>query len=137
MSQPHWKSIPTLNCWTQLAHSIFIRLKQVLSLQNTDIWTSFSLLVVIIKICISIALLILLLYFVLENCVFYVTMKKETIGKSNTGIAILEIKLEFEKKRHVFTYIHLPRLYRFICVCALFQRIVVCLISVKQMHTFV
>ena len=36
------------------------------------------------------------LYFVLENCVFYVTMKKETIRKSNTDIAIFEIILQFE-----------------------------------------
>jgi len=32
------------------------------------------------------------LYFVLENCVFYV------ISKSNTGIAIFEIVLDFERK---------------------------------------
>jgi len=44
------------------------------------------------------ALIILLLYFDLENCVFYLTTKTETIRKSSTGIAIFEIILEFEKK---------------------------------------
>jgi len=37
-------------------------------------------------------------------------MKRETIRKSNTGIAIFKILLKFEKKyeTNVFTYIHLP-----------------------------
>ena len=75
---PTKSHVPTLNCWTRLAHSILIRLKQALSLQNTEIWTMFNLLsIIIIRICINIYLLILLLYVVLENCVFYVTMNKK------------------------------------------------------------
>ena len=91
---PQKRPVPTLKCWTQLIHNIWIRLKQAL-LQNTEIWTLYNLLRVIIGTCINIALVILLLYLVLENCVFYVTMKKETIWKSNTGFAIFEIVLDF------------------------------------------
>jgi len=91
---PTKRPVPTLKCWTQLVHNIWIRLKQAL-LQNTEIWTLYNLLRVIIGTCINIALVILLLYLVLENCVFYVTMKKETIRKSNTGFAIFEIVLDF------------------------------------------
>jgi len=39
--------VQTLNCCTQLAHSILIRLKQALLLQNTEIWTVFNLFKVI------------------------------------------------------------------------------------------
>jgi len=58
----------------------------------------------------KLAFLILLFYFDLENCVFYVTMKTETINKSSTDIAIFEIILEFENKynKDVFTYIYFP-----------------------------
>jgi len=62
-------SVPTLTCWTQIAHSILIRLKQALPLQNTEIWTEFNLLRIMLRICIIIALLNLLLYFVLEKWV--------------------------------------------------------------------
>ena len=40
---------------------------------------------VITKICINIAVLILPFYFVLENCVFYVTMKKENGAPGHQG----------------------------------------------------
>ena len=66
-------------------------------------WTLFNLLKVIIRICINIAFLILILYFVLEIFVIYVTIK------SKTDIAIFIFILEFETKyKNVFTYIHLP-----------------------------
>ena len=57
---------------------------------------------------INIALLILLLYFVLENCVFYVTMKKETVRKINTG-KLLSLKLYWNLKKTIkkCVYIHL------------------------------
>ena len=45
---PLKSTVPTLKCWTQLVHNILIRLKQAL-LQNTEIWTLFNLLRVIIK----------------------------------------------------------------------------------------
>jgi len=55
----------------------------------------------------NIALLILLLYSVLENCVFYVTMKKD-IRKSNTYIAIyIILELKKEKQCLLITYVHL------------------------------
>jgi len=109
-----WKHpIPTLNCWTQLASSIWIRHKQS-SLQNTEIWTLVNLLRVIIRICINTVLLILSLF-------FYVTIKNKTIRKSNTDIAMFEIILEFEKKYdkmcwHSITLICLLMAYRYICV---------------------
>jgi len=48
---------PTLKCWTQLAYTISIRLKQALSYQNTTIWSLFNLLKVKIRICIHITIL--------------------------------------------------------------------------------
>ena len=84
--------------------------------------------------------MILILYVFLENCVlvFNVTMKRETIRKSNIGIAIFEIILELKIYKNC-VYIHsFASLWHIalFAVCALFQTIVLCLISVKQMHTF-
>jgi len=90
-------SNPKLLNSTYISSSILIRLKQAL-LQNTKIWTILNLLIRIFK---KHALIILLLYFDLENCVYHVTTKTETIRKSSTGIAIFEIILEFEKKYHI------------------------------------
>jgi len=67
-------------------------------------------------------------------------MKIETIRKSNTDIAIFEITLEFEKNMKKCVYIHSSASSWDIVLfaeCGLFQRIVSCLVSVKQMHTFV
>jgi len=55
----------------------------------------------------NIALLMLLLYFVLEVCILH-GFKKRTIRKSNTIIVNFNIILEFVKKmKNMFTYIHL------------------------------
>ena len=67
-------AVSTPNCWTRLAHSILIRLKQALILQNTKIWTLCKLLRVIKRKCI--ALLILLSYFVFEITLYIRIWKK-------------------------------------------------------------
>jgi len=128
--------VPTLNSLTQLA--ILIRLKQALLQKKTEIWTVFNLLRVIIRICINIALLILLLSGALENSVFYVPMKQETIRKVTQ--ALLSLKLFWNLKKGGMclpTFICLLMAYRFICVMCFIPKIFLCLISLKQMHTFV
>ena len=64
-------------------------------------------------------------------------MEKETIKKSNTGIVIFKLSLEFEE--NVFTYFHLPPygISFYLRNVFYFQRIVLCLISVKHIYTFV
>jgi len=66
-------------------------------------------------------------------------MKKETIKKSNTGIAIFEIILEFENKNEkkcLHTSICLLMAYRFVCVMWLYSENSLMLNSIKQMRTF-
>jgi len=133
---PTKSPVQILNCWTQLAHSILIGFKEALSLQNTEILTLFNLLRVIIRICINISFLILLLYFVLENCVFYVTMKKILSEKETQALLFI---LEFQQKENKCVYIHLfgsYGIYCFICVMCCIPRNSVMFILLLCVHLF-
>jgi len=67
-----------------------------------------------LRTCINIALYLLLLYFVLETCVFDVTIKP---GKVTQALLFFEIILEFEKneKMCLHTLMFLLMAYWFIC----------------------
>ena len=70
----------------------------------------------------------MLLYFVFENCVFYVTMKKKISGKVTQ--ALLSLKLYWNLKQYgnnnVFTYIF----------CLLVAHCFICVVCFISKHSF-
>jgi len=109
------RPVPTINCWTQLAYSILIRLKQAF-LQTTEIRTLFNWLRVIIRIWINIALLILLLYFVLKICFFTLKRNYQEMNHRHCYLwNYIEFKLKYEHTC-LHTFIYLLMAHRFICI---------------------